>query len=145
MRYPEFAVCRFQHFGTCHSYCTGEIYTTCIEKAANEDYGLRINSPYRFSLGYGVEMVDLNTYITRRVRSVESGDCNILSLCQCSSVLFHTDIQIGFASLARASSPVWKFVSSPLRANSKSGANGLVSNADTKIPFGVTVGSAMMS
>ena len=41
--------------------------------------------------------------------------------------------------------PEVKFVSSPLRANSKSGANGLVSNADTKIPFGVTVGSAMMS
>ena len=68
----------------------------CIEKATDEDYGLRINGPYRFSLGYRVEMVDLNTYITSRVRSVESGDCNVLSLCQCSSVLFHTDIQVGF-------------------------------------------------
>ena len=41
--------------------------------------------------------------------------------------------------MARASSPVWKFASSPFKANSKLGASGLVSNADTKIPFGVTV------
>ena len=32
----------------------------CIEEATDEDYGLRINSPYRFALGYGVEVVDLN-------------------------------------------------------------------------------------
>ncbi len=33
----------------------------------------------------------------------------------------------------------------PFNVNRQLGASGLVSNADTKIPFGVTVGSAMMS
>ena len=47
----------------------------CIEEATDEDYGLRINSPYRFALGYGVEVVDLNAYITNDVysRFVEDG------------------------------------------------------------------------
>ena len=41
-------------------------------------------------------MVDLNAYVTGRVRSVESGDCNVLSLCQCSGFLFHADAQVSF-------------------------------------------------
>ena len=77
----------------------------CIEEATDEDYGLRINSPYRFALGYGVEVVDLNAYITCRVRSVECGDCNVLSLCQCGSVLFHTDVQVGFCQFGKSIKP----------------------------------------
>ena len=74
----------------------------CIEKAADEDDGLRINSPHRFALRYRIKMVDLNAYITSRVRSVECGDCNVLSLCQCGSVLFHTDAQVSFCQFGKS-------------------------------------------
>ena len=50
-----------------------------------------------------------------------------------------------FAIFDKASSPVWKFASSPFSANSKSGASGLLSKAEMKIAFGVTVGSAITS
>ena len=143
--YLKFAVSGFQHFGTCHGYCTGEIHMSRIEKTADEDDGLRINCPYCLAFGYRGKVVDLNTYVTCRVRSVKCGDCDVLCLSQCGSVLLHAYVQVCFAILARASSPVWKFASSPFNANWKSGASGLLSKADTKMPFGVTVGSAMMS
>ena len=48
--YLKFAVSRFQHFGTCHGYCAGEIHTACIEETTDEDNGLRINCPHSFAL-----------------------------------------------------------------------------------------------
>jgi Na+-transporting NADH:ubiquinone oxidoreductase subunit NqrA len=41
--------------------------------------------------------------------------------------------------------PEVKFASSPFKANSNSGASGLLSNEDTKIAFGAIVGSAITS
>lgn len=73
----------------------------CIEKATDEDHDLWISGLYRFVLGYRVEVVGPNVCITCRVRPIECDDYNALSLYQYSSVLFHTNIRVGFCQFGK--------------------------------------------
>lgn len=87
-------------------------------------------------------MVNLNAYVSGGVRTVEGSYSYIFGVGQCRALLLYADIQIRLAIFASASRPVWKSFSWPFRTNSKSAANGLVSNAETKMPFGLAFGSA---
>ena len=81
--YLQFAVSGFQHFAACYGYGTGEIHATGVHQTADEDYGFRTDGPYRLAFHYGRDVVDLYTYVTSRIRTVESSNGNVLCLYEC--------------------------------------------------------------
>ena len=90
----QLAVSGFQHFTACYGYGAGEVYATGVHQTADKEYGFRSDSPYRLTFHYGRDVVDLHTYVTRRIGSVECGNGNVLCLHERGGFLFYTDVQI---------------------------------------------------
>ena len=100
--YFQLTIRRFLHFRAGYCNQTGQIYMTCIEKTANEDYSLRINCPYSFTFIYRCNVVDLYTHISCRMRTIKNSQGYILSLSQCSCLLINANAQIGFCYLSQS-------------------------------------------
>ena len=100
--YFQFAVCRFQHFGTCNGHFARHVHTSCIEQASDEYNGFRTDCPHSFAFHDRRNVVDLYAYIAGRVRSVKCVNRYILSLRQRGCLLFYTNTQIRLCHLGKS-------------------------------------------
>ena len=94
-------VCRSLHLRTGHGNDAGQIHLTFVEQTTDEDNLLGIQCPHHFTLVHGSRVVDLDTHISCRMRSVKHRHGHTLGLLQGSTCLLSAHAQVSGSHLGQ--------------------------------------------